>query len=234
MMLPRSAKTRLRAWLDPLSKARFIIGLAPSASVLDVGCGNGSPSFFKRLNPSIRYTGLDIAEHGLEAADHAAADELIFVPSERFAEGITGLGARFDAVVSAHNIEHVEQPEAVLRSMCSVLRPAGRIYVSFPSTASVDFPSRGGCLNFYDDPTHRWLPDLAFVRGVMERCGCRVVVDCHQNQPYIGRVLGAIEEPMSRRRSRVMSFTWHYWGFESVVIAERAAQSRSAMWQLQT
>lgn len=223
MMPQRRARARLRAWLDPLSKARFIIGLAAGARVLDVGCGNGSPSFFKRLNPSIRYTGLDIAEYGLGAADHAAADELIFVPSERFAEGIAGLGARFDAVVSAHNIEHVEQPEAVLSGMCSVLCPAGLLYLSFPSPASVDFPSRGGALNFHDDPTHRWLPDLAMVHGVIERRGCRVVVSCRQNQPAIGRMLGAIEEPMSRRRGRVMSFTWHYWGFESVVIAERVA-----------
>lgn len=223
MMPSRRARIRLRAWLDPLSKARFVIGLASGANVLDVGCGNGSPSFFKRVNPSIRYTGLDIAEYGLDAADHAAADELIFVPSERFAEGIAGLGARFDAVVSAHNLEHVEQPEAVLRGMCSVLRPTGRLYLSFPSPASAGFPSRGGSLNFHDDPTHRWLPDLAVVRGVVERCGCRVVVSCRQNRPAIGRMLGAIEEPMSRWRGRVMSFTWYYWGFESVVIAERAA-----------
>jgi len=223
MMWSRRTKSRLRAWLDPLSKARFVIGLAGGASLLDVGCGNGSPSYFKRLNASIRYTGLDIAEHGLSAADHAVADELIFVPSDRFAEGIASLGTRFDAVVSAHNLEHVEHPEAVLRGMCSVLRPSGRLYLSFPSRASVDFPSRGGALNFHDDPTHRWLPDLALVRSVVERCGCRVVVCCLQNQPAIGRFLGAIEEPLSRRRGRVMSFTWHYWGFESVVIAERKA-----------
>lgn len=219
----RRARMLLRARLDPLSKVRFVAELPRGAAVLDVGCGNGSPSVFKLLNPSIRYVGLDIAEHGLGPADHTAADELRFVSSEQFADGIAALGRRFDAVVSAHNIEHVEQPEAVLRAMCGVLTPGGRLYLSFPSPASLDFPSRAGALNFRDDPTHRWLPDFTLIRRVAQECGCTVVAWQPQNRPPAGYVLGALVEPLSRVRGKVLPFTWNYWGFESVVILARAA-----------
>ena len=213
----------LRALLDPLSKNRFLRGLPHGAAVLDVGCGNGSPSAFRLLAPTIRYTGVDIAAFGLTAADRGAADELVFLPSADFASGIAALGQRFDAVVSAHNIEHTERPEDVLRAMCSVLRRGGRLYLAFPSAESVGFPSRAGALNFHDDPTHRAVPDFDAILATVSSVGCVVVRSARQNQPLVGRLLGWFAEPFSRRAGRVLPFTWHYWGFETVLVAEKLA-----------
>ena len=215
---------RLRALLDPLSKNRFLLALPERAAVLDVGCGNGSPSAFRMLAPTIHYTGVDIAEFGLGAADHEAADELVFLPSSGFADGIASLGPRFDAVVSAHNLEHTECPEAVLRAMCSVLKGGGRLYLAFPSAQSVGFPGRRGALNFHDDPTHRQVPDFDAIRGAITAAGCVVVRSARQNQPMVARLLGGCIEPFSRRAGRVLPFTWHYWGFESVLVAEKPAR----------
>jgi len=212
---------KLRTMVDPLSKHRFLSELRPGSAVLDVGCGNGSPSAFRMLAPSIHYTGVDIAEFGLTAADRQAADELVFIPSAEFAAGITALGQRFDAVVSAHNIEHTEKPDEVIRAMCSVLRGGGKLYLCFPAAESVKFPSRRGALNFFDDPTHRWLPDIDQMLDIISDSGCSVLTTVRQNQPLIGRILGLCAEPFSRLAGRVLPFTWHYWGFESVVIAEK-------------
>lgn len=217
----KRGRMRLRAMLDPLSKNRFLSELRPGAAVLDVGCGNGSPSAFRMLATSIHYTGVDIAEFGLSSADRDAANELVFIPSAEFASGITALGQRYDAVVSAHNIEHTEQPYAVLRAMCSVLRRGGRLYLSFPAAESARFPSRRGALNFYDDPTHRWLPDFDRILDSIVASGCSVLTSARQNQPRLARLLGLCAEPFSRCTGRVLPFTWHYWGFESVVIAEK-------------
>ncbi len=218
----RGLRLQLRSALDPRSKNRFVRALPPGASVLDVGCGNGSPSMFKRLNPGIRYTGLDIAEYGLGPADHAAADELRFVSPADFARGIADFGPRFDAIVSAHNIEHVDDPPAVVSAMCAALRPAGRLYLSFPSAASTRFPSRAGALNFHDDPTHRWLPEVATLERAIVASDCRIVERTLRNRPPLAWLIGLLVEPVSRIQARVLPFTWHFWGFESVLIAQRA------------
>lgn len=221
-------RMRLRGAIDPLSKNRFIYKLRAGCAILDVGCGNGSPSIFKLLNPSIFYTGIDIQPLGLTAADRDAADQLVFVGSSEFAGAIRSLGSRFDAVVSAHNIEHTEQPEAVIRAMCAVLRPGGTLYLSFPAAASTRFPPRNGSLNFYDDPTHRWVPDLPLIREQVEASSCKIIVVTARNRPWIGRLIGCLVEPISRWRNQVMPCTWHYWGFESVVVAMKSGGNQAS------
>jgi len=214
-------RAKLRATLDRRSINAFIAHLPRGARVLDVGCGNHSPTRFLTLNPSLRYIGIDIAEYNLDANDHKAAEELCICEPKDFARRIKEFGPTFDAVVSSHNLEHTDAPMDVVDAMCACLNGDGKLYLSFPAEESILFPKRKGCLNFYDDPTHRYLPNVEHVRSAIERSGCSVMSEIRRHRPIALFLLGAVLEPWSILLQRSLPGTWAFWGFETILIAQR-------------
>jgi glycosyltransferase involved in cell wall biosynthesis len=104
----------------------MMAGLPPSR-VLDLGCSGGLFASHVRA-AGHNVTGVDLVEvPGVrERTDH-------FIKS-RLEEGIPGeAGDGFDVVVAADVIEHLPQPELVLRDMCRVLRPGGQVLLSVPN-----------------------------------------------------------------------------------------------------
>ena len=201
-------------------KNTFIESCPPNARVLDVGCGNNSPVLFKALRPDIYYVGLDVGDHNQSADPNQVADEYIVVEAERFDEAIAGHG-QFDAIVSAHNLEHCNNPGKVLSNMAQALAPGGRVYLSFPSEASLGFPSRDGCLNFHDDPTHNIVPKFDQVCAALRQEGLTIQYAARRYRPLVKSVQGLLVEPLSRARKKVMSGTWALYGFESIIWAAR-------------
>ncbi len=110
--------------------------------------------------------GLDIGNYNNTETSLSYADEYILTTGEEFAKTIASLGSDFDAVISSHNLEHCNYPMETLNAMCSCLKPGGKLYLAFPSEASVLFPCRTGALNFYQDDTHIYLPVL---RDIMKK-----------------------------------------------------------------
>jgi SAM-dependent methyltransferase len=219
---------RVRSWLDRGSKARIIASLPRGASVLDVGCGNESASEIMNHGGDLRLSGIDVGDYCITPADKALMDYRLCPPAA-FAEGILAFGTAFDLVLSAHNLEHCDDPDKVLGAMCTVVRPGGRLFLSFPSEASVDLPSRGGCLNFHDDPTHQTLPGFDRIVAELRARGFTVDLAVRRNRGNfrIGWCIGAVQEPWSRLSGRVQTYTWQFWGFESVIIARRAARDEA-------
>ncbi|HEV2112399.1 MAG TPA: class I SAM-dependent methyltransferase [Gammaproteobacteria bacterium] len=219
----------LRAWLrckaslTPRGKQAFIEAIAPSGAVLDVGCGNDSPYQARLQRADIRYTGVDVGDYGQTTPVHEYADRYVLTTPEQFAAEIARLPGAFDAIISAHNLEHCLQPEAVIRAMCGQLREGGRLYLSFPCEASLGFPSRVGTLNFNDDPTHRAPPSYGAVLTALESAGLRVDFARRRYRPAIPFLLGALLEPASLISRRVMPLrsTWALYGFETVIWASR-------------
>jgi SAM-dependent methyltransferase len=205
------------------AKVAFLDSCVPHARILDVGCGNDSPALFKNIRPDIYYVGLDIGDYN-QVSDHTKyADEYILVSPEQFSTKIAEMSASFDAVVSAHNIEHCNDPQNVLVAMLRALTPGGRIFLSFPSEASARFPSRGGTLNFFDDPTHTTLPNFEKIRAAIEAEGCAIDVAIRRYRPLYHRLRGLLAEPLSKRRNQVMYGTWALYGFETIIWATRPA-----------
>lgn len=192
-----------------------------SAKILDVGCGNGSPRRVKIVAPDCYYVGVDIADYNNTDATLAYADKYLLFEPEHFAEEIAGLSEKFDAVLSNHNIEHCNHPEETLAAMCGKLKKGGRLYLAFPSEASVGFPSRKGTLNFYDDSTHRWLPKFDNIIHLLQENGMVIVFASKQYKPPVFHILGGLLEPVSRLKKKVITGTWQYWGFETVIWAEK-------------
>ncbi|MBN8837271.1 MAG: methyltransferase domain-containing protein [Sphingobacteriia bacterium] len=202
-------------------KINFILEMEPNSNILDVGCGNHSPSFYKRINPHIKYYGLDIAEYNMDEIDYKSATKIMYVGRSEFANSIREIGNNFDAVIASHTLEHTDEPFAVLLSMIAALRKGGKVYLSFPTEDSKKFPSRKGTLNFYDDLTHNYLPEYNTIIETIEKCGAKIIFSRKRYRYPYGFIKGLLQEPLSRLQNKNYPDTWSFWGFETVIIAEK-------------
>ena len=206
--------------LYPNGKVHFLSRLAKDSSVLDVGCGNNSPYQIKRILPDSVYTGIDIGDYNQTKPNKA--DHYILTSPEKFASEIGKFNECFDAVISAHNLEHCNDRYATFEAMLRATRVGGQMYISFPSQRSAAFPHRAGTLNYFDDPTHRdEPPDLDHLLAMSAENGFEVVFASRSYRPILARLLGLVSEPISRFRKKVLRGTWAYYGFESVAILKR-------------
>lgn len=217
----KKLKRFIRHMIQPINLGELVRSLPPESRILDVGCGNHSPTRYKKVNPHISYFGLDIAEYELNAQDYALAEEIRFVGANTFDQGIIEFGQLFDLIISSHNIEHVDEPVRVLAAMARSLSAGGKLWLSFPSQHSVNLPSRGGCLNFYDDKTHKKPVDELDLLQRLGEQGLEVLHYKSRYRPVIAYLLGAMQEPFSRWAGHIFSHTWSFWGFETVVVAQK-------------
>lgn len=219
-MIPVSA-TAIRGLLNRHGKIAFLANLPRQARLLDIGCGNASPIRVKQQRPDIYYVGLDVADHNRSADVRCVADEYILTSSANFAESIKQMADNFDAVLSAHNLEHCLDPDGVLNAMIARLKTGGMIYLSFPCSESRFFPHRHPTLNFFDDPTHRVPPDFDKILEAMTSAGLEIVYARRQHRPLVPLLLGLALEPISALTKRTMPLlsTWALYGFESVIWA---------------
>ena len=148
------------------------------------------------------------------------ADEYILTSGEDFADTIDNLPSDFDAVISSHNLEHCNYPMKTIDAICGRLKKEGKLFLCFPSENSVTFPSRIGTLNFYDDITHREVPDF---KAVMKRLirDNRMSVDyaAAQYRPFIGHTIGSIYNLLFKKKSSRL--LWYYYGFETMIWAHK-------------
>jgi SAM-dependent methyltransferase len=212
--------TSLKAFVRRRGRTSFLAKLGATPWVLDVGCGNGSPVTFKKVNPNMVYVGLDIHDDN----QGLIADEYIITTPEQFPEAIEQRCNSFDAIVCNHNIEHCLFPSRTLRAIVGALKEGGKLYLAFPCSESERFPSRIGTLNFYDDPTHCYLPDVKEIVEILYSEGCRVEFLAKRYRPILPFIFGLVLEPLSilTRKCMPLSWTWALYGFETVIWATRA------------
>jgi len=219
-----SFKVTLKEMVTKLHiKSRFIKTINNKGTVLDVGCGNNSPYRIKRSRPDLYYVGVDVSDYMQSTPN--LADEYIISQPDKFHDTILNLGERFDAALSSHNIEHCCDREKTLDAIIKVLKPAGgRLYLSFPSQASVTFPSRVGTLNYYDDKTHTdEPPNFTEIIEKLKASNMKVSFAKNPYKPFFLYLIGLLLEPFSKitRKNLIGRATWAYYGFESVIIAEK-------------
>jgi 2-polyprenyl-3-methyl-5-hydroxy-6-metoxy-1,4-benzoquinol methylase len=222
----RRLKRAGEAVLLPMGLFGFLKELPPNPRILDIGCGNNSPQRVKGQRPDAVYTGIDVGDHNQTGDSLAHADRYVVARSADFAETMSAFGAgAFDAVISNHNLEHCEAPDAVLAAIGNVLAPGGRLFLAFPSEASVNFPSRKGTLNFFDDPTHRAAPEWTHVLSMLDRMKLKVQKASRRYRPLLPAAVGLLLEPWAAATGRLapLAGTWALYGFESIVWAEKEA-----------
>jgi len=106
--------------------------------VLDAGCGTGDTAVaIARANPDMEVVGIDLSTTSLEHA-RASADrqgvgsnlQLHCLPIQE----VAALGMRFDYIISAGVIHHLDNPLVGLRALTDVLAPAGGMYLMLYAT----------------------------------------------------------------------------------------------------
>lgn len=201
----------------------------PGATLLDVGCGNHSPSLTKRHLPQCVYHGLDRQNWNRDERDLACIDRFFDSDLSR-PEGLAAVPeAAYDAVICSHVLEHLPNPEAVIKSLAAKVKPGGRLYLEVPSPHSVRLPRAiqgwygiRGCLNFYDDVTHQTLVALPRLAEQLQRQGFRVSPIRYR---FLWRRIlllpGYVLAGLVLRGYVPASVVWDITGFAQSLVAER-------------
>jgi 2-polyprenyl-3-methyl-5-hydroxy-6-metoxy-1,4-benzoquinol methylase len=209
-------------------KFRFVRGKfsTPSPRILDVGCGNGSPTATKRWFPGCHYAGADIQRYKLSDADVAAMDR--YFPLGADGSGYDAIpGAAYDFVILNHVVEHMRDPKPVVAKLCAKLRPGGFMWIAFPSLRSLSLPhSQDETLQFCDDPTHVYVPAVREMANILLANGVAVL---HAGRSREGFWTTLADVTKFGKRAARKLFTgefsgrgmWYLLGFEDHVFGQR-------------
>jgi SAM-dependent methyltransferase len=197
-----------------------------SVRILDIGCGNNSPSTTKRWFPGCRYEGADIQRYNNSDEDVAAMDAFHLLGTDTPGYSAIPDGS-YDFVILNHVLEHMREPAAILATLCSKLKPGGYIWIAFPSLRSLSLPSsEDETLQFCDDPTHVYVPDVREVANVLLANGVKVLHAGRSREGFL-TTLGDITKLLKRLLKRMMTgrFSgrglWYLLGFEDHVLGQR-------------
>lgn len=114
------------AWIDGLSPLK-------GQKVLDVGCGGGLLAEAMALHGAAEVLGIDLSTKALGVAELHAMDAEVSnlryreVPVEALADEMP---AAFDTVTCLEMLEHVPDPESVVRACARLVRPGGWVFFS--------------------------------------------------------------------------------------------------------
>lgn len=190
--------------------------------ILDIGCGFGSPSMFKRFCPGCEYHGLDRSEEWLLPQDKAQMQRFYTADLEKDTlEAVPG--EFFDAIVISHVIEHLSNAENCLPQLARKLKHGGVIYIEWPGIGSLQVPhAKTGFMHFHDDPTHVRLYSVGEVSNIVLRSGCKIIRAGTRRDPLrfmLSPVLAL--RALILKRDMWSGRLWDFFGIAEFVVARR-------------
>ncbi len=219
--MKESLLSKIKIKLRPWGMRSFLVKKArPGSRILDVGCGNESSIFLKKILNDPHCYGLDVQNYNQSEKSLLLYTDYRVVQSSEFAKEITKFGVEFDIILINHNIEHCEDPEAVFSLAISVLKTNGYIFIATPSHLTENFPKRKGTLNFYDDVTHIKPVSLMKLFN-KESEGLKLIYFSESYKPIFWFCIGLLVEVFSKSMRRKLIGTWDYWGFESILWVQK-------------
>ena len=184
---------------------------APIGRALDVGCGEGGVGRSLKAAGATWVSGIEIVPAAAEVA-RGVLDEVFVGPVEAALEA-GALAGPFDTICCYDVLEHLADPEPVLRALRAVAAPGARLHVSIPNARHfsliLDLVFRGtfGYTEFgHRDATHlRWYTRRDVV-ALVGRAGWEVqwaVADTFRGRNrYVDRLT-------LRRAREFLALQWH-------------------------
>ena len=177
--------------------ARRLLKRSKGRRMLEVGCGFGF--ILAALEKRYETFGLDVSAHAIEQCRRIAprsqgsvADLERGLP-EQLARGT------FDLVLARYVLEHLHDPQTVMRDLAGLLRPGGFLLFAVPNTESLGARWKGRDWYAHQDPTHcsllppqTWL-DFTRAAGLTVR---REFSDGYWDVPYVRWLPRWVQLPM--------------------------------------
>ena len=213
-------------------RCRFIKTLPPSAAVLDVGAGDGSLQVFRHWPDPPRPDLLMFAWAGIKGAsfDLYDASEVGSWPEHPPSFG----GRRFDAIIAANFVEHIDDPIAFVEWSIARLAPGGRLYLEWPRPESALLPTTADLAalglpimtgNYFDDATHRaTIPDAGAVRSAIAGAGLTLRENGIVSVSFVDQEL-AIHAARARDTVNLTLAYWSMTGWCQYLVAEAGHSS---------
>ena len=207
--------------LKPKGKWGFLSTFYENPKILDVGCGCASVIGTKNLCPNSTYYGIDIGDYGQTEYSKSLIDKYIISSPDNFHKAILDINQEFDVVISSHNLEHCNYRELVLEAMMNKVKKGGKIFLSFPTEKSINFPKRPA-LNYYTDKTHKSTPPKSkYVINELKKNNFEILFFKKRYRPIIFFLIGLILEPISIITKRCLKGTWELYGMETIIHAKK-------------
>ena len=220
--------------IDPFESTSIIISfIKPGSRVLDIGCGTGTVSHAIRRERDIDILGI---EPNRERADAARKLGLTVIDGVYTAD-IPAEHGRFDYIILADVLEHLEDPFALLASLQDALTGEGRLIASLPNVAhwTVRLNLLRGRFDYQPtgimDATHlRWFTK-ASVTALFEAAGYEIDVITHSAGAWMPEYrrwpFSAIKEHRRPKFINWLASRWHgLFACQHVLSAKRRTTSR--------
>src|ERR1039458_463059 len=108
-----------------------------SSDVMDVGCAGGGLAMALESARRCRVLACDIDPEAVATARAKGLEAIVADLSVQTAAEVAK-GRQFDVVVLADVLEHLAEPGRLLRGVADVLRPGGKVLISFPNVSHAD------------------------------------------------------------------------------------------------
>lgn len=156
--------------------ARLLRRVPQGASVLELGPGPGAMTRVL-LQRGHRVTAVENDPVALQELQHLEAVPVVRADLDGAAWSEALGGQRFGAVLACDVLEHLRQPQQVLRALTGLLEPAGCMVISVPNVAYAGVLAglRSGMFEYADkgllDRTHVHFFTRASLEGMLMDCG---------------------------------------------------------------
>ena len=150
--------------------SKLINALKPT-SILDVGCGDGS--LLERLiaeGPSVWGVEPDLNDSKI------ASKKGIKVIASNVEDAFQGLNLEFDVILYADVLEHLHNPELILKKTKAFMRSTSKIIISVPNIANIS--TRIGLLFGKFNYTERGILDKTHLRFFTQKSLLEMIDEC--------------------------------------------------------